>query len=146
MFPKVSELYIKNLSHKHLLYKSLLMMLVFLVPVTLFYFLFSKFIIGIIYGEAYLEVAGLLGWFAIIMSLFSLIYTIAFYNLSTNKNKFVYILFLFNLLEIILIYIFHNNLAQIVNILTFLMSALFIIMLLQVILRKDEAKHNNSSI
>ncbi len=137
MFPKTSELYSKKLPHKHLVYKSLLMMLFFLIPAILIYFVFSGLIINIVYGKAYLEVANLLGWFAIIMGLFSLIYTISFYNLSINKTKFIYILFLFNLLEIILIYIFHESLAQIIKTLTFLMFSLFIIMFLQVILIKD---------
>ena len=147
MFPKVSELYAKNHPHKHLLYKSLLMMLLFLVPVIVIYFLFSNFIINLVYGKAYLEVANLLGRFAIVIGLFSLIYAIAFYQLSINKTKFLYALFLFNLLEIILMYIFHNDLAQIVTILTFLMFSLFIIMFLQVIFSKDgKAINNNTSV
>ena len=90
MFPKVSELYASNKPHKHLLYKSLLMMLIFLLPITIIYSLFSSFIINLIYGKEYLEVASLLGLFAIVMSLFSLIYTIAFYNLSIKRTKFLY--------------------------------------------------------
>lgn len=147
MFPKVSESYTKKKPHKHLLYKSLLMMLVFLVPLTLVYFLFSEFIINIIYGEAYLSVANLLGWFAVIMGIFSLIYTIAFYNLSINKTKFLPILILFNLLEIILIQIFHNSLTQIITILLILMSVLFIIMFLQTIISKDgKTLYNNTRV
>ena len=138
MFPKVSELFIMKRPHKHLLYKSLLMMLLVLIPAILIYFLFSKFIINIVYGEAYLDVANLLGWFAVIMGLFSLIYTIAFYNLSINKTKFLIILILFNLLEIILINIFHNTLTQIIIILIIIMSLLFIIIFLQTMLAKDD--------
>ncbi len=147
MFPKVSELYAKNQPHKHLLYKSLLMMLLFLIPVILIYFLFSNFIISLVYGKAYLEAAGLLGWFSIVMGLFSLIYTLSFYQLSINKTKFLYILFFLNILEVVLIYIFHNTLAQIIEILAFLMLSLFIIMLLQVIFSKDgKTLYNNPSL
>ncbi|MEK6841218.1 MAG: oligosaccharide flippase family protein, partial [Nanoarchaeota archaeon] len=143
MFPKVSELYIKKKPHKHLLYKSLSMMLIFLIPLTLLYFLFSGPIINLVYGKDYLEVANLLGLFAITMSLFSLIYTIAFYNLSINKTKFLFIIFLFNLLEIILIYMFHNTLKQIVFVLIILMILLFIILFLQAIISKDGKIINN---
>lgn len=147
MFPKVSELHIKKKPHKHLLYKSLLIMLVFLIPLTLLYFLFSGFIINLIYGKDYLEVANLLGLFAVIMGIFSLIYTIAFYNLSINKTKFLFIIFLFNLLEIILIYMFHSTLKQIVSVLIILMILLFIILFLETIISKDgKPKHNNPSI
>ena len=146
MFPKVSELYSKKKPYKHLLYKSLLMMLIILIPAILFYFLFSEFIINIIYGKDYLNIAYLLGWFAVIMGLFSLIYTVAFYNLSINRNKFLYILFLFNLLEIILIHIFHNNLTQVITVLTILMFLLFIFMFSQVIISKDgKSIYNNTS-
>lgn len=145
MFPKVSELYAKNMAHKHLLYKSLSMMLLILIPAVIIYFLFSDLIISIVYGNAYLEVASLLGWFGIFMGLFSLIYTIAFYNLSIKKTKFLYVLFLFNILEIILIYIFHENLPQILTILTFLMFSLFIIMFLEVAFRKDGKSINSNS-
>jgi len=88
MFPKVSELYAKKIPHKHLLYKSILMMLLFLVPVILIYFFLPEFIINLVYGKAYLEVSNLLGWFAIVIGLFSLVYTLAFYQLSINKTKF----------------------------------------------------------
>jgi len=147
MFPKVSELYAKKIPHKHLLYKSILMMLLFLVPVILIYFFLPDFIINLVYGKAYLEVSSLLGWFAIVIGLFSLVYTIAFYQLSINKTKFLCVLFLFNLLEIALIYIFHESLAQVINILTFLMLSLFIIMLLQVVFSKDgKTKYNHPSL
>jgi O-antigen/teichoic acid export membrane protein len=145
MFPKVSELYTKRLPHKHLLYKSLSIMSIILLPAILIYFLFSKLIINIVYGQAYLEVSNLLGWFAIVMGLFSLIYAISFYNLSINKNKFIYTLLFFDILEIVLIYLFHDSLAQIIKILIFLMSLLFIIILFQAIHRKDGKTINNNS-
>lgn len=147
MFPKVSELYAKNMSHKHLLYKSLSMILLFLIPAVIIYFLIPNFIINIVYGGEYLDASNLLGLFAIVMGLFSLIYMIAFYNLSINKTKFLYLLILFNLFEIILIYLFHNTLMQVVTILLILMLALFIIMFSQALLNKDgKALNNNPSI
>src|SRR3989344_1293112 len=145
MFPKVSEYYHKKKPYKHLLYKSLLMMLAFLTPITIIYFLFSKIIIKLVYGSAYLDVAGLLGWFAVVMGLFSLIYTISFYNLSINKTKFLYLLFLYNVVEIILIYLFHETLLQVVTILLILMLSLFIIMFLQAIFSKDGKTINNNT-
>src|SRR3989344_6151221 len=120
MFPKVNELHRKNKKSKNILYKSMLMILGFGFFITLIYFLFSGFIINLLYGELYLEAAGLLGWFAVIMTLFSLVYLMSFYNLSLNKKNFLYILALFNILEIALIYKFHNTLAQVVSILTIL--------------------------
>ena len=147
MFPKVNELYYKKKKSKNMLYKSALMILAFSLPVILIYFLFSKFIIKTLYGELYLEASNLLGWFAVMMTLFSLIYLISFYNLAINRKNFLYILGLFNILEIVLIYIFHDTLMQVVSILTVLMSILAFIMFLKMLLIKDgKIKYNNSGV
>src|SRR3989344_1489524 len=71
MFPKVNELHNKNKKSKNILYKSMLMVLGFGLIIILIYFLFSRFIINLLYGNLYLEASGLLGWFSIIMTLFS---------------------------------------------------------------------------
>ena len=147
MFPKVNELYRKNKKSKNILYKSMLMVLGFGFLITLVYFLFSNFIINLLYGELYLEAASLLGWFAVIMTLFSLVYLMSFYNLSLNKKNFLYILALFNILEIALIYKFHNTLAQVVSILTILIFILTCIMFLKILLTKDgKTLYNNPRI
>ncbi|AJF62707.1 MAG: Polysaccharide biosynthesis protein [archaeon GW2011_AR20] len=147
MFPKVNELYHRKKKSKNILYKSGLMVLAFSLPIIAIYFLFSRSIIKLLYGELYLEASNLLGWFAVIMTLFSLIYLISFYNLSINKKNFLYILGLFNILEIILIYIFHETLIQVVSILTILMLVLALIMFLKTVLIKDgKTKYNNSSL
>ncbi|MEK6907168.1 MAG: oligosaccharide flippase family protein [Nanoarchaeota archaeon] len=147
MFPKVNELYHNKKKSKNMLYKSALMILAFSLPVILIYFLFSKFIIKTLYGELYLEASNLLGWFAVMMTLFSLIYLISFYNLAINRKNFLYILGLFNILEIVLIYIFHDTLMQVVSILTVLMSILAFIMFLKMLLIKDgKIKYNNSGV
>ncbi len=145
MFPKVAALYNKKKPTKHILYKSVLMILMFSIPIITIYFLFSKFIVSFLYGNLYLEASNLLGWFGILMSLFSFVYLISFYNLSIHKKNFLYIVGLFNILEIALIYTFHNTLAQVVSILTVLMFVLACIMLLKVILTKDGKSLNNNS-
>nr|MBI4156740.1 oligosaccharide flippase family protein [Candidatus Woesearchaeota archaeon] len=143
MFPKVSESYVKNQDHKHLLYKSSLFVLIFGSFVTLFYFLFSNFAIRILFGERYLDIANLLGWFGIAMTIFSLIYVISFYKISIKKTKFLYLLGVFNVLEIILIYLFHDSLLQIIQILIGLMMLLFILLLPTY---KNETFNSNPSI
>ena len=143
MFPKVSESYAKNQDPKHLLYKSSLFVLIFGSVVTLFYFLFSDFAIRILFGERYLDIANLLGWFGIVMTIFSLIYVISFYKISIKKTKFLYLLGSFNILEIILIYLFHDSLLQIIQILIGLLMLLFILLLPTY---KNETFNSNTSI
>lgn len=132
MFPKVSESHILNKDHKNILYKSLLLILSFGGAVSLFYFLFSRFTVNLLFGKDYLEITNLLGLFGIVITIFSLIYILSFYYASINKTKFIYLLILFNLLEAILIWFFHNSLMQIIIILLIIFSILFLIMILGV--------------
>lgn len=145
MFPKSSALYNKKKSSKSLMYKSILMISIFSLPVILLYFLFPNLIINLVYGSSYLDASSLLGWFGIVMFLFSMIYLIAFYSLSLHKKNFLYILLLFNVLQIVLIYLFHETLAQVVSILTVLMFVLLCIVFLKATLIKDGKTFNNNS-
>ena len=148
MFPKVSELYKKKKEHKSLLYKSLLISLVIIIPAVIIFHLFSKLIINILFGPQFLEAVPYIGSFAIIMGLFSLTYIVAFYKLSTNKKRFLYILIFFNILQVSLIILFHSSLMQVVNVLIVYMILLFTTMFLLTILNPKNGKNinNNSSI
>ncbi|MDD5331732.1 MAG: oligosaccharide flippase family protein [Candidatus Nanoarchaeia archaeon] len=130
MFPKASEMFEAKEASKSLLYKSLGLVLLFGVPVTLFYFLFPEFSVGLLYGKDYFGVAGYLGYFGIIMTLFSLIYIISFYLLSIKKYKFIYILLGFVVLETALIWLFHGTIGVVVNIMLGLMTLLFLVMVI----------------
>ena len=128
MFPKVSNLYAKKKPHKNILYKSLLIISLFIIPGIIIYFLLPKIVVLILYGKQFLEISPLIGWFGVIMGLFSLNYLISFYFISINKFKFLYILLIFNVMEVILIYLFHNTLLQVIQVLVILMLILFIIL------------------
>lgn len=129
MFSKSSESFLTDKNHKKILYKSLILVSLFSLGVTLFYFLFPVFTINLLFGAEYYAISGLLGWFGVFMGIFSLVYVIAFYNASINRISFVYILLAFNLIEAVLITLFHENLSQIVFILLGLVSILFISLL-----------------
>jgi len=137
MFPKVSELYKKNKKHKHLLYKSLLISLLIIIPAVVIYYLFPKLIVNILFGPQFIEIIPYVGPFAVIISLFSLIYIITFYKLSLNKKRFLYILGFFNILQVAIIILFHNTLTQVINNLIIYMSILFIIMFSLTIFNKN---------
>ncbi|MBL7147633.1 MAG: oligosaccharide flippase family protein [Nanoarchaeota archaeon] len=137
MFPKVVELNTTNKKHKHILNKSLLIVLSICIPIILIYFIFSELMVYILFGIKYLKISNMIGWFAIIMSLFSLSYTLAFYNISLNRKKFIYFLIFFNILEIILIVLFHNTLWQIIWILMFIMVSLFLTLLIYTLKIKE---------
>lgn len=117
MFPKASEMHELKGKSKGLLYKSIGMIGLLIVPIILLYFLIPEFIIKIVYGVSYLPVAPLLGWFGLFMGLFSLVYLVSFYLMSINKTRFVIVLFLVDVLEVILIHYYHTSLTNIITIL-----------------------------
>ncbi len=129
MFPKVAELYAMKEEHREVLYKSMLLVTIFGFFITLFYWLFPNFSVGLLFGKEYLNIAPMLWIFAALMTVFSLVYLLSFYNVSIHKNKFIYILILFNILQVVLIYLFHENLWQIVYIMSGTMIALFLLLI-----------------
>src|SRR3989344_4676376 len=92
MFPKVVELNEKNLPSRNILVKSLLIVATFCGLATLFYFIFPKFTISLLFGNDFLSIAPLLGKFAIFMSVLALVYVLIFYNLSLHKKSFIFLL------------------------------------------------------
>ena len=148
MFPKVSELHNTKKPSQHLLNKSLLIILIIIVPAIAIYHLFPKLIVNILFGPEFIPMIPYVGPFAVIIGLFSLVYIITFYKLSTNKKRFLYILLFFNILQILLIYLFHSTLMQVVNVLIVYMSSLFVIMFLITMFNSKNGKtiNNNSGI
>jgi len=57
---------------------------------TIIYFIFPNMVLGILFGKKYLSVSHYLGWFAIMVSLFSFTNLIFQYLLSIHKTKIVY--------------------------------------------------------
>jgi len=146
MFPKVSELHTSNGDHKHLLKKSLLLVLLIGAPMVLFYFIFSSFIVNLFFGSEYLFIKPFIALFGLIMIFYSLTNTLTFYNLSINKRKFLFILIFFNVLQISLIYFFHNSIMQIIIIFLILMISCFISLLGYTLIKNDKTINNNPSI
>ncbi len=130
MFPKVTEYHKLKTSSRKLLYKSLSIVFLFSLAVTLFYFIFPKFTVVTLYGKEFLPIAPLLGFFGIFMSIVSMLYVFVFYNLAIDRFRFVWFLIFGSILEIILINLFHNTLLTVVKILIFISIFIFIIMFL----------------
>ena len=147
MFPKVVELNTKKMPSKGILLKSLGIVFAFCGLATIFYFIFPRFTVNLLFGKEFLSVVPLLGKFAIFMGLLSLIYVLIFYNLSVHKKSFIYILIFFNIMEIVLFYFFHASISQVVSVLLWLSIALFIILTIYTfIVTKDETLNSNTRI
>lgn len=81
--------YKKNDSGKIFRNASLLMLAISAATV-IFYFLFPAFILKLLFGGKYTDVAGYLGWFAVMVALFSYVNLMFQYLLSIHKTKIVY--------------------------------------------------------
>ena len=145
MFPKASELHESGKSSKSLLYKSVGIILLFIIPMLALYFIFPNFIINVLYGADYLYIAPLVGWFGLFIALTSLVYLISFYKVSVNHKLFIIILWVFNILQIVGIVLFHNSLAEVVKVLIITMFLLFVILALNVLISKDGKTINNNT-
>ena len=117
MFPKVTEYHKLKTPSRKLFYKSLGIVFLFSLLITLFYFLFPKFTVVTLFGKEFLPITPLLGFFGIFMSIVSMLYVFVFYSLAVDKFRFVWILILGSILEIILINLFHNTLLTVITIL-----------------------------
>ncbi|MDD5178468.1 MAG: oligosaccharide flippase family protein [Candidatus Nanoarchaeia archaeon] len=130
MFPKSSELFEAKGASKHIMYKSLGLVLLFGIPVTLFYFLFPEFAINLLFGKSYFGMAPYMWVYGATMTLFSLTYVISFYLLSIKQYIFLLILGVFVVLEAVIIWLFHSTIGVVAYIMLGLMFALFIIMMI----------------
>ena len=129
MFPKSVEKFSLNQSSKTILKKSLLLVSLLSVPITIFYFIFPQFVTLILFGNEYMKINNLLGIFGIAISLFSFSYLLVLYNLSISRINLIFPLIFFVILETLLIYFIHTTLLQVVLILTIIMLLVFIYLL-----------------
>ncbi len=79
-----------------------------------FTFLFPNLAVHILFGEQYLAIAPLLGWYALATSFFALSNIFAYYYLSLDHYKPIVIAAIFGFLQIVLIVFFHDSLFEVV--------------------------------
>lgn len=81
-----------------------------------FYFIFPKFVLGVFFGNKYDSASQYLGWFAIMVSLFSFAHLFIQYLLSINKVKAAFSFMIIALIEILTILIFAKSIYDIISI------------------------------
>lgn len=98
--------------------------------IVLFTFLFPSFAVQILFGEQYMSIAPLLGWYALATSFFALSNIFAYYYLSLDHYKPIVIAAIFGVLQIVLIILFHDSLFEVVLAQVVAMGSLLIAQLL----------------
>lgn len=129
-----------------LLLSSLGFVFLFVFPIIVIYFLFPEFIISLLYGEDFLFVSNLLGYYSIYMAINSLVLILGYYFIMLKRYLILFILFLFNILEVLLIYLVHSSLERVVYNLVILISILFVILFIYAMRLKNESNDSLSAI
>ena len=88
--------------------------------------LFPKFIIGILFGEAYVSMAGLLWQYALATSMFAIGNIFTYYFLSIDQYRPIWFSAFFGLSQVVLVIFFHDTLSTVVQMQIFAMLALLI--------------------
>ena len=138
MFPKVVSLHAEKKPHKHLFYKSSFLTLIVIFPILFAYFVFPTLVVQILFGPNFLEIAPLLGLFAIYMTLFCFVYLFAYYFVSLGDNwPFLGVLYFFNVVEIYLLYNFHDSLSQVITLLIVLSLIFLVVLFIKFVRTRD---------
>ncbi|THD67597.1 sugar isomerase [Robertkochia marina] len=107
--------------------KYLGMISILVVSVVLINVLFPRLIIEILFGSAYMEVAGILWKYALASSLFALANVFVYYFLSLDKYLPVIISAIFGVLQLTVIAVEHSSLEAVVEAQIFVMGVLLIL-------------------
>lgn len=139
MFPLIVQKYSKKENYHNTFHLSLLLVLLPSLCLTVFYFLFPLFIIQLFFNRAeYNAAAPLLGWYGVLMTLYSVNNILINFLLSIKKTKVYIPILIGSILQIGFIWYFHKTFAEIIAISISILSLLIAILLLYYVrLRKE---------
>lgn len=130
LLPAVAQLHQKGQPHRRYLWMSLGAVLAVSVVVTGGAFLFPELVVGILFGEAYLSIAPLLGLYAVATTLYSLSNVVITYRLSIGNGRGGTLAVIGGVAQVIGLWFFHSSLQQVVVVQIGLMSGLLVLLLL----------------
>lgn len=100
-------------------------------------FLFPEFSVNLLFGEAYVSIAPLLGWYALATSFFAVSNIFAYYFLSLDHYKPIGIAAVMGIIQIVLVALFHENLFQVVLMQVIAMGILLVLQVGYFFLKKN---------
>src|SRR3989344_4998693 len=112
MFPSASEYFDNKISTKKLFIKSFFVVVGLSIIALFGFWLIPNLIVGIGFGEEYLDVAHLLIYSGIALSLLALANLSLLYGLATHRIKHPSLLFIFVILQIGMMFLFHGSIQQ----------------------------------
>jgi O-antigen/teichoic acid export membrane protein len=117
LFPKASESHELNMETKSLLYKSLMLTAGISLAGIIFCFMFPGFIIKIMFGEKYMNIAGIVRIFGAAIMPLVLLNVVINYSLAVQRYFFIYVMYAGILLYGAALWFFHSDFYQVVGIL-----------------------------
>lgn len=123
MFPIVAGRHERGERHRHLLVGSLALVLVIAGAITTTTALAPEFVMGLLFGDAYLDVAPLLWRYALATSFFTLGNVIVHYQLSIDRTFGSWLTAVASVALPIALWIVHDTLAVVVDVQVWLMGA-----------------------
>jgi O-antigen/teichoic acid export membrane protein len=119
LFSMSAEEHHKNNYSTKTFKQALLLMSVLGLLAVLFYALFPKFILFMLFGSRYLEMSHYLIWFAVSVTLFSFLNLIFQYLLSIHKTQIAYFLLVVSIFMVLSIELFGTSISAIIGITAF---------------------------
>jgi O-antigen/teichoic acid export membrane protein len=114
LLPKVIQYRKEGLNTIPILSKYLFYITLLCIAIVSFTFIFPDFAVRILFGEGFLEISPLLGWYALATGLFAISNVFAYYFLSLDHYRPILFAAVMGIVQIILILFFHNNLFEVV--------------------------------
>jgi O-antigen/teichoic acid export membrane protein len=127
--PKVIQLQKKGEKTTQILFKNIFIISFFSLSIVFFTYLFPNFVVFVMFGNDYIEIAPLLWKYALATAFFVISNIFSYYFLSLNNYFPVLFTSIFGIIQIYLITLFHNTLEEVVYVQIF---SMFILLLLQI--------------
>lgn len=115
MFPLITQRHAKGEDYHEVLRMSLLLVFLFSVAISIFYFLFPEFVIGVFSkNQATLSIAPYLGLFGIFITVYSLLTVLNNFYLSINKTVIYIPIIIAALLQLVFIWLYHGTVLEVI--------------------------------
>ncbi|MFB6144813.1 MAG: oligosaccharide flippase family protein, partial [Candidatus Nanohaloarchaea archaeon] len=115
MFPKVSENHSSGGTTNHLLYKALFFTGGLAASAVVFYTLFPRLIVGLMFGSEYTSIAYLVPWYGLMISVFALSQVILSYSLAKHHRRYITFFASLTAAEFATVYVLASTMLQVVQ-------------------------------
>jgi O-antigen/teichoic acid export membrane protein len=138
LLPKVISQRKRGENTEIILKKYVGIITIFAALVVVFSFLFPNLVIQVLFGEAYLQMAPLVGWYALATSFFAISNIFVYYFLSLDRYFPIVLSGIFGITQVGLILLFHDSLMQVVVMQIIAMGLLLVVQVAYFLLRREK--------